>query len=952
MRIPRPSFRASSLLLVSVALAVAVPAPPTAAQGTSAALRGKVADEHGGPLAGVAVTARNVATNVSRTASSNSLGLYYIPNLPAGTYELVAELEGFAASKRENLVLGVGQEGTVNLVLQVGVAEELTVSAEAPILETSRSTVGTIIDKDQIDELPVIERDFSSLAKLSPGVTEGSGGNGPGLSVNGQTSFSNGYYVDGVNAEWNYYGNQSSSFVQDWIQEFQVMTNSYPAEFGTASGGVINAITRSGGNDLQGRVYGFFRDDSWDAEPFAGRFENGEPVFLTEDEAPPLSQDRYGAFLSGPIKRDKLFYFVGHERLERDSSAVLGISDYWRARGVETVLPVEGRNDPYIVKLDANIGDSNHVSLRYDRNERTDTNQVQQGGALATEEVRHSFGGPVWNAVGSWSSTFSGSQFNEFRAAFGSNEPPIICNKSGTGGRDNLREPPGTFSQQRYPGAYFGCPIFTGLEGEETLQIADTFSFYTGAHQVDIGGQAYRVNTILDITNFHDGLWVFLNDVAFDIDDPATYPYRFSGNVGVIDVDISSWNYHAFIQDTWQVSDDLTVNLGLRYDLDGSVTQGNELVDRKNAQLVERYGGSPPLEKTEKDTDNFAPRLGLVWTPTADKRTTLRAAAGRFFDQNHTNFNGIYYANTLLADQFVTFDANDPFSWGPFGSPEALRRFLAESFPFFPDLSQALTASQIINRLDPNLQTARTDQFTVGVSHDFGRGLSVDADFVHARGEDIPMYIEENIALVDGEYVQPDPRFSTIATLKNAGSSEYNGLLTRVRYRRERLDAGLSYTLSEATSNVVTGIFGGSPTNPLDLSEDEGRDNTDRRHNVVLNANYRLPLGFEVGAVWTYRSAPPYSVTTALQLDDDPFTDRPERRNSRRGDNFNSLDLRLSKVFRAGDRVRLTTFWEMYNALDTDNFTGYVGSLESSLFGMPTAAFEKRRQQLGVRVEF
>ncbi|MGH9381216.1 MAG: TonB-dependent receptor [Thermoanaerobaculia bacterium] len=952
MRIPLPSLRVLLPPLSALAIAAVALVPPTAAQSATAALRGKVADEQGGALAGAAVTARNVETNVSWSVSSNSLGRYYIPNLPASRYELEASLEGFATGKREGLVLRVGQEATVDFALQVGVTEELTVLADAPILETTRSTVGTIIDKDQIDQLPLIERDFSSLAKLSPGVTEGSGGNGPGLSVNGQTSFSNGYYVDGANAEWNYYGNQSSTFVQDWVQEFQVMTNSYPAEFGTASGGIINAITRRGGNELHGRVYGFFRDDSWDAEPFAGHFENGEPVYLTEDETPPLSQERYGAFLSGPIKRDKLFYFLGYERLVKDSSEVLGISDYWRARGVETVLPVEGRNDPFIAKLDASIGDRNHVSLRYDRSDRTDTNQVQFGGALATEEVRHTFGGPIWNAVGSWTSTFGGSRFNEFRAAFGSNKPPIICNKSGTGGRDNLRERPGTYSIQIYPGAVFGCPIFTGLEGEENLQLMDTFSFYTGAHQVKVGAQAFRINTIVDVTNFHDGFWIFLNDRAFDIDDPATYPFIFAGNVGVIDVDISSWNYHAFVQDTWQVSDDLTINLGLRYDLDGSVTQGNELVDRKNAQLVERYGGSPPLEKTEKDTDNFAPRLGLVWTPTADKRTAVRAAAGRFFDQNHTNFNGIYYANTLLAEEFNILDAFDPFSWGPFGSPDALRRFLAESFPFFPDLSQALTASQIINRLDPNLQTARTDQFTVGVSHDFGHGLSVDADFVHARGEDIPMYVEENVALVDGVYVQPDPRFSTIATLKNVGSSEYNGLLTEVRYRRERLDAGLSYTLSEATSNVVTGIFGGQPTNSLDLSEDEGPDNTDRRHNVVLNANYRLPLGFELGAIWIYRSASPYSVTTALQLDDDPFPDRPERRNSRRGDSFSSVDLRLSKAFRAGDRLRFTVFWEMYNAFDTDNFTGYVGGLESPLFGMPTAAFEKRRQQLGVRVDF
>ena len=191
---------------------------------------------------------------------------------------------------------------------------------------------------------------------------------------------------------------------------------------------------------------------------------------------------------------------------------------------------------------------------------------------------------------------------------------------------------------------------------------------------------------------------------------------------------------------------------------------GNEEVDRKNAQLVARYGGAPPLEKTRADTNNIAPRVGLVFTPGSAKRTTLRAAGGRFYDQNHNNFNAIYYANTLLADRFISFDATDPFSWGPFGSPEALQSFLAQSFPFFPDLSKAQAPSDIINRNDPHLGVAYTDQATAGVSHEFGHGLTVDADYVFSRGRGAPLYIEENVALVNGQYVQPDPRFNSIST--------------------------------------------------------------------------------------------------------------------------------------------------------------------------------------------
>lgn len=945
-----PRLRSAFGLAVALGLVAALPA---AAQNVTTTLRGKVTDEQGGALPGATVTAKNPGTSATRSVTTGSLGQYFIPNLLTGTYELTVTLQGFGAGKRSGLVLRVGQEATVDFTLKVGgMTEEVVVTEETPLLETTRNTVGTIINKDQIDDLPVIDRDFSSLAKLSPGVTVGAGANGDSLAINGQRGYMNGFFVDGATAEWQYYGRQSSTFVQDWIQEFQVMTNSYPAEFGTASGGIINAITRSGTNRFSGRAYGFFRDDSLDAAPFGGSFDSsGKPEYL--DKAPPLSQKRLGGFLSGPVLKDKLFFFAGYEYFKRDSSEILAITDYWRDRGQKGVLPVEGKDNPFILKLDWNANEKNHVSLRYDRTDRKDTNQSQVSGPLDTEEVRYTFGGPIWNVVASWTSTLSNTKFNELRANYGSNKPPIVCNKSGTGGVANLElGKPGTFSTQIYPGATFGCPIFTGLEGEKTLQIADNLSFTTGRHQFKTGAQAYQVRTLVDITNFHDGYWTFPNDIAFDIDTPDSYPDVFLGNLGRVDVDTSLWNWYLYFQDTWQVDDKLTLNLGLRYDYDNSAKAGNEYVDQKNAQLVARYGGSPPLSKAKADKNNLAPRLGVVFTPDRDKRTTLRLALGRFYDQNHNNFNAIYYANTLLAEQFISFDANDPFSYGPFGSPENLRRFLAQGFPYFPDLTQAPAPSDIINRNDPNLEVSYTDQVTGGASHDFGHGFVADVDYVYARGKGIPLYVEENIALVNGEYLQPDPRFATIGTLKNVGTSKYNALLTSLRYRKAKGAAEVSYTLSKTTSDNSSNIFGASPTNPFDLSEDEGPDNTDRRHNLVLNGNYTFPWDIQLSGIWVYRSAPPFSVTTRVQLDDDPFADRPEPKGSRRGDGFSSVDIRATKGFKLGDRVRLAVFWEVYNLFNSDNFSGYVGRRESPLFGQPTAAYEKRRQQGGVRIDF
>jgi hypothetical protein len=824
-----------------------------------------------------------------------------------------------------------------------------------PVLQTTSNTLGAIIEKAQIDNLPVIDRDFTSLALLAPGVTFGSGAKGPSLSMNGQRGFANGFYVDGATAEWQQFGKQSSTYVQDWIQEFQVMTNSYPAEFGTASGGIINAITRSGENRFNGRLYGFFRDDALDAAPFAGRFDEKEqPQYLAEP--PHLSQSRLGAFLSGPIVKDRLFFFVGYERFDRESSEVLTISDYWRQRGVNTVLPQTGRDDPFMAKIDAEFADGNRMSVRFDRAERIDTNQAQLS-ALETEEGRHRFGGPVWTVTGNWTTTMGNSQFNELRAGYTSNKPVTMCNKSGTGGPRHLElGAPGTFARLEYPGAMFGCPVFSGLQAETTLQIADAFSWGVGRHQLKAGAQASRVRLLLDEVNFHDGYWLFPRDVAFDLDNPASYPLTLIANRGTFAMDPARWNMSFFIQDTWQLSGHLTANLGLRYDYDRTVMTGNEYVHAKNEQIVTRHGGTPLLEMTRGDADNVAPRLGLAWTPGGSKRTVVRLAAGRFYDQNHNNFNAIYLVNTLRSEGSFAFNAANPLSWGPFGSPEALRLYLARSFPYFPDLALAPASPEIIDRIDPGLEVAYTDQLSAGASHELGHGLSLAMDYVFARGWGSPAYIDENIAESEGTYFRPDARFGRIGTAVNLGRSSYHAILVSARYGRAGGAVHAAYTHSKATSNSSASIFAGfggtAPTNPLDISEDQGYDDADRRHNLALDGNVTLPWGFDLSGVFVYRSAPPWSVTTRQQLDGDPFPDRPEPRNARRGDSFCTLDLRFAKGFRVGDRVRATLYWEVYNALNTDNFSAYVGLLESPLFGRPTAAGEKRRQQGGFRIDF
>jgi hypothetical protein len=363
------------------------------------------------------------------------------------------------------------------------------------------------------------------------------------------------------------------------------------------------------------------------------------------------------------------------------------------------------------------------------------------------------------------------------------------------------------------------------------------------------------------------------------------------------------------------------------------------------------------LKKTAVDYNNLAPRVGVAWAPARVRRTTLRGSAGIFYDQNHNNFNAIYIVNTLLSDGFTQFDANNPFenpfynAADPAGSAAALRSFLASDYPFFPDLSLAPVTPEVVDRVDPNLKTSFTVQYSGGVSHMFDRGSSVEVDYVHADGRDMPVFVDDNIEFATGVYSIRDPRFARILTVKNVGTSRFDALLMQARRRWTGGHIGLSYTLSKTTSNNDGGIFGGAATNPFDLAEDQGPDSTDRRHNVVLNGSHVFPLAIQLSGIAIHRSAAPYSVTTRFQLDADPFRDRPEPRNSRRGDGESTIEVRVSKIVKIG-ASRVTGFWEMYNALNTDTFVNYAGSLESSSFGTPLAALDKRRQQFGFRIDF
>ncbi len=948
------------------------------AQTALGTLRGVVLDQQGGALPGVTVTVRQTETNTVQTTLTGEAGQFFLPNLRPGRYEVDAELSGFAPVK-EQIELRVGQDLTASFTMRVAaVSEQVDVIARSVAVET-QSTLATVITNKQLDDLPTVARDFSALATISPGATTSTAtgtGQGTGVSISGQRPFTNGIVVDGASNQMQFYGRQSNDFPQDWIQEFQVLTNSFSAEYGQAAGGMLNVITRSGSNTFSARAYGFFRDDKFDQPPFSGRYDaNRQPVFL--DATPPFSQQRWGGFVGGPIVKNRVFYFGGLERLNLDSSEVLGISDYWRQFVKDTVISTGELQTVGMVKVDADFSDRNRAYFRYtdDYKRYPNVGGTSPGSAapLETLETRQKFGGPLRNGLANWTTSVSNVAFNEARISYGVNKPWILANIAGglggsallaaAGYSPTLGNPTGKYARMTYPGASFGSTSFTGLEGEGNLFLVDNFSFIRGRHQFKLGGVIARQQMYMDVEAAHIGIWGFNQDKKFDPNDPSTYPQTFSGNFGSGVANPAVWNPSAYVQDTWQATNDLTFNLGVRYDLDLTPTSVNDYIDPYNQRIVARLGGAPPLKKSVADKNNFAPRLGVVWVPTADRTTTLRGSFGLYYDQNHWNFTDIYLNETLLALRRVSLNANTQ-GGNPFWTPSnpaigiaQMRAFLARTFPAYPDVSGLPFSTETILGVQPNYKIPYSASYAVGVTHDFGQKISFRADYVHSRTYDANIGPDTNWTCnpcgPNGKYTRRDPRYANITLVGNGGTIWYNGLETRLEGRWVNARAGLSYTLSKTRSNTSTGLSTGGTTNPFDLNEDLGPDDNDRRHNLVFDASYLVPkIDVQIAGISTYRSALPYSVTTAVQLDADPFSDRPEPRNSRRGSAERSTDLRIGKVFRLGGRRSATAFWEMFNVFNVDNWLRYQGSLQSSQFGLALTEGPKRRQQLGVRIDF
>ncbi len=1009
-----------SLLLLTFVVAFGGPA---FSQGVSGAtIQGTLTDSSGGVLPGVTITATNTQTNQQRTAVSDGEGRFTIPNLTPGFYDLEASLSGFGTAVQKNRQLLVGTTVTIDFALQISaVTQEVIVTASAQVVDLTQSQVAKVIEPTTIDALPTLTRSFSDLASLSAGVVQGAepgGGSNAGQSilVGGGTSYMTGIVVDGTPIANLRFGGAYLNFAQDWIQEFALISQQPAAEFGGAASGVVNAVTKSGTNTIRGRGYGFLQDSSLNAKPF----------FSSERDS---SVRRVGGLVGGPVMRDRLFYFAGYEDFYSKESVDVNIPAAFVNPPLGLIngtFPIISKTKIATIKVNQAINAQHSLWGRW--NYQKDHSQDGTIGLQRPIGASSRTEAPGKIYAGAWNWFLSSSTVSEVRANYNYTNLarfpnclsylgnyPGYPNEPGstTGGN-----PVGYWAAINYPqagGVSGRCATGAGAEQATYDTHFDIDVLHSaGRHQFKFGfgARRYGLSTSPDYRSATSEPTVTINGTApftFNLATavpptllangsisgaaPGTLPVAYTARHQTIrEFDLPSLAFGLFVQDSWTVNPKLTLNLGLRWDMDLGGTGVNKYVSADRPRVQNNYKA-------------VAPRFGAAWTPFDSKETVVRGGLGVFYDKQELNNFLAYVGNTPGVDGYVIDGRRPTLNPYCFGNarcssgvvPGELQRYvqfvLAKAVanytlprfpapgttetitiggttltipaPVFVGSGGALLPAPVsdIWLIDPELTMPWTAQASVGIAHQFTDRLNASADFVYNRGFDQIVVINTNI---DPVTLQPpvDPKFARTNEWNNGGTYKNYSMRFQSLYRTGRGDSvNAAYTLAWAYDNSVPGAqFGvgsaGAITNPFDLDVDYGPSLIDARHVLNLAGTANVGWGVSLSPIFKFVSARPYTATTSAAIVPGcpAFYNQcyapGYTKNTLRGANQITLATRLSKNFTLGGRREAAVMLEAYNLLNRVNYTSYGTNVAALNFQVPTAAGPMRTIQLGVRFDF
>lgn len=853
-----------NLLLIAVLLSVATFCLGQTDTGT---ILGIVTDPSGASIPGAQVTIENQGTSFTQKLTTDSRGNFISAPLAIGNYRVTIAAKGFGTKVLSDLTLRVSDRMRLPVTLQPGeVQQTVSVSGQGPLIDTASTTLGGTVTEQQVYNLPINGRSVTSLLTLVPGVELNGATNQ--MSVGGMGTFSNEggahFLMDGGDASRvdyddlnNTYGSSAgrvSRVSVDAVQEFRVYTDSYSAEFGQTQGGVINLITKSGTNDWHGSLFEYFRNDKLDARDYFNPPPGYKPAYRL---------NQFGGTLSGPIIHNKLFFFTDYEGVRQRSGNIL-IAQVPTAAARLTAVPViqdafktlplpngpVSANDPRfgqytesvsnpltentgLIKVDWQPTAADHFTARYNVNQNvTDTYT-----GVATGQVQHAPGMMQLGMIG-YTRIITPNVVNEANAYYNrfhvdplaSNDPTV------------LNSPIINFGE----GAGVGPGLFNLHVANNSITWLDNLTWIIGRHQLKIGGQIIR--------NQPNKALGYQRTVSFLTFSDALANRAYSdGTLGFPEIGIRNTYNQFFVQDNFQVNQKLSINMGLRYQYDTSPTESHGRI--ANFDLVTGQldpVGSAVLNAPKLD---FAPRLGIAYTPSTSGKTVIRAGFGIFY----TDLNGGNLAQNL--------PQNIP-GFGFNASVNSLQVPGLVGLPF-PDLSGFGIPTSNFSAIVKNYQEPYSAKWNFNIQQAIGNSAMIQIGYNGIRGLHLIGGINEN-RLFPGGTGRPLPQYGDVNMNVTGMVSTYHAM--QVVFHK-RFNNGLSfnanYTWSHSLDDAPS-VFG-SYQNDHDAMMDYANSDFDVRHNLEFDGSYQIPAaphipkvigaGWQVNVIANIRSGFPYSVS-------------------------------------------------------------------------------------------
>lgn len=896
----------------------------------SASLGGRVVDGTGSVLPGVTVTVTNEATNQTRTVVSDTSGVYRVYGLTPSSYTLVAELQGFSTIRVTGLVLNVGAVVDREVTMPVAsVAETVTVSAAASLVQSARTDVSTVVTRDEIEALPTNNRNYLDFTLLTPmsveNFTTSSPQQGIGVNIGGARAKESTLLVDGF---WNTdesFGRARIKYGQDAVQEFQVVSLGGAAEYGRAIGGVVSAVTRSGGNDRSGSAYEYYRDKGLNAQ-----------TPLEKQRGLPKSNFRrnlFGGSIGGPVVQNRTFFFGAVERIVQDTPADNNI----RLENAQIIglppqdvgtLPSTVRGTFVMGKVNHNLTDTQNLSGTVIVHKYIAINTEFQSFTARSRTIgQHE---RDWAYQMQWTKVANeGRWLHEFKSAFFPRR--YMRAEEDTGGPPLV--PDGQLRALSAPQvnitnvANFGGAFINNRMWTRPTQATYTSTIAKDKHSLKFGVDTMFVN--FDYWQYaNSGSYSFANLAAYQRGQYSQYTQRFG--------DPLVERFHTFVsgfaQDSWTLNRRATMNYGLRYDL--------EILSKFKGQ---HYG---------KDYNNAAPRVAFSYDLTGRGTTLAKVSTGLYYDHMFQNpITPAYFENKYVGQQYTI-----TYLFGQPGAPQYPNTFAA--LP--PNAPLGIRNVWIV---PDDFKMPASWQIAGTLEHAFSTTLAASVDILYSRSWGKEMAYDVNLTYDNAaaRWVRPDPTFRQIQLYRYNARAEYTGVVAEVRKRvRDKLTLNMNFTA--ARSYDMSNNYTGAPDDQRfpDLEFAPSADTPVWR--IVTTGIYAITPALQVSGIYRGRGGYAFDPRSGPTVDlngDGRFNDRTPTltRNAFRGPATHMLDARVAYTVRRGDH-RLQIAIEAFNALNRENVRavqtlyGPNPDRPDAAFGGPLNYWPPREVQLGVRYVF